>query len=157
LLYPSFSIAGIIIAPIEEISATADPETPPKNIEARMLIWANPPGIRPTITSAIFTRRVEIPPRAISTPAKMNRITANNGNEFMAVIIRWTIVVLSTSHIVIPATTEPIPIAKDIGIFINNNIRKIPIAKAMVIVCSLSKIEQGENTFQFLTNYKKNN
>src|SRR5512146_3187733 len=62
LLYPPFSIVGIIMAPMEEISATAEPETPPKNMQATMVMWARAPGIRPTITSASRTSRAETPP-----------------------------------------------------------------------------------------------
>jgi hypothetical protein len=40
------------MAPMDEISATAEPDTPPKNIQARIVMWANAPGIRPTSTSA---------------------------------------------------------------------------------------------------------
>ena len=39
-------------------------------MEARILICANPPGTRPTITSAMRTRRVETPPRAINDARK---------------------------------------------------------------------------------------
>src|SRR5699024_11383209 len=36
-LYPCLTIAGIIIVPVAEVSATAEPETPPKNILATTL------------------------------------------------------------------------------------------------------------------------
>ena len=36
-VYPCFSMAGINIDPIAEVSATADPDRPANNIEVKML------------------------------------------------------------------------------------------------------------------------
>src|SRR5512137_808300 len=87
-LYPPFSMVGIIMDPMDEISATAEPETPPKNMQARIVTWARAPGIRPTSTSASRTNRVETPPRANSVPLKMKKMTASNGNELTAESMR---------------------------------------------------------------------
>ena len=43
LEYPCFSIAGINIDPIAEVSATADPERPAKSIDERIFTCAKPP------------------------------------------------------------------------------------------------------------------
>src|SRR3954464_1448661 len=112
---PSFSIAGIIIAPIEDTSATAEPVTPPKNIEATQTICARLPGSQPTSTSAISTSRRAIPPRAISVPANTKKITASSGNVLIAVSMRWTIVALSTPGSSNVANTVETPTANEIG------------------------------------------
>ena len=82
--------------PIEETSATAEPVTPPKNIEATTTICARLPGSQPTSTSAMRTSRIATPPRAISVPAKTKKITASSGKVFSDVSMRWTMVALST-------------------------------------------------------------
>src|SRR3954471_16549399 len=108
-------MAGIIIAPMEDTSATADPVTPPKNIEATHTICARLPGSQPTSTSAISTRRRAMPPRAIRVPAKTKKITASSGNVLMAVSMRWTIVALSTPGSSRVANTVETPTANEIG------------------------------------------
>ena len=40
---------GIMMGPVEEMSATAEPETPPKNIESTQFTIASPPGTAPTM------------------------------------------------------------------------------------------------------------
>ncbi len=82
--------------PMVETSATAEPVTPPKNIEATQTICASAPGSQPTSTSAISTSRRAMPPRAISTPANTKKITASSGKVLIAVSMRWTMVALST-------------------------------------------------------------
>ena len=49
----------------------AEPDTPPKNSEDRMLTWPSPPRRRPTSDAARLMRRSEIPPRSMISPAKM--------------------------------------------------------------------------------------
>src|SRR5215218_3103007 len=101
--------------PIEETSATAEPVTPPKNIEATQTICARLPGSRPTSTSAIMTSRRAMPPRDISTPAKTKKMTASSGKVLIEVSMRWTIVALSTPGSSSVATTEAAPTANEIG------------------------------------------
>ena len=74
--------------PIEETSATAEPVTPPKNIEATQTICARLPGSQPTSTSAMLTRRLAMPPRDISTPVKTKKMTASSGKVLIAVSMR---------------------------------------------------------------------
>ena len=102
--------------PIEDTSATAEPVTPPKNIEATHTICARLPGSHPTSTSAIITRRRAMPPRAISVPANTKKITASNGKVLIAVSMRWTIVALSTPGSSRVANTVETPTANEIGI-----------------------------------------
>ena len=60
---------GIIIAPMDDVSATDEPEIPPKNIEARMFTAESPPRIHPTRIPAKSTIRRAMPPRAMIVPA----------------------------------------------------------------------------------------
>ena len=103
------------MAPIEETSATAEPVTPPKNIEATQTICARLPGSQPTRTSAMLTSRRAMPPRAIKVPAKTKKMTASSGKVLIAVNMRWTIVALSTPGRSKVAMTEATPTANEIG------------------------------------------
>ncbi len=47
---------------MEETSATADPDIPPKNILARTLTWARPPLTRPMRMLEKSINLLEIPP-----------------------------------------------------------------------------------------------
>src|SRR3954447_20095075 len=100
---------------MEDTSATADPVTPPKNIEATHTICARLPGNQPTNTSAISTRRRAMPPRAIRVPANTKKITASSGNVLIAVSMRWTMVALSTPGSSRVANTVETPTANEIG------------------------------------------
>ena len=103
------------MAPIEETSATAEPVTPPKNIEATQTICARLPGSQPTRTSAMLTSRRAMPPRAIKVPANTKKMTASSGKVLIAVNMRWTIVALSTPGSSKVAMTEATPTANEIG------------------------------------------
>ncbi len=56
---PLFSICGIITEPIAEVSATAEPEIPLRNVVASTLTAESPPRtrVKPTSTSAKATKR----------------------------------------------------------------------------------------------------
>ena len=64
-------IAGTRIEPIAEVSATDEPETPAKTMLETTEAWPSPPRQWPTTVSANSTSRFEMPPRAISSPARM--------------------------------------------------------------------------------------
>jgi hypothetical protein len=68
---PLFSICGIITEPIADVSATAEPEIPLRNVVASTLTTESPPRmrVRPTSTSAKATRRRAMPPSAMMAPA----------------------------------------------------------------------------------------
>ena len=126
------------MAPMDEISATAEPDTPPKNMQARMVTWAMAPGIRPTRTSASRTSRVETPPRARSVPAKMKKMTASSGNEFTAESMRWMMVEWSMSS-VSPASRAPSPMPKEIGRLMIMKTKKQKNAIPSVMMSPLSR------------------
>ena len=122
-----------MVAPIEETSATAEPETPPNSIEDSILIWASPPGSRPTTTSERRTRRMATPPLAISTPVNTKKITASSGKELMPINIRWTMVTLSTTNTLIAAQADAMPTANATGTPIKSRATKTPTRMRMVM------------------------
>ena len=67
--------------PTAAVSAAPDPDTPAKIMLARTAARQMPPRTRPTRATANFTRRSEIPPRSINSPARMKYGTAINGKE----------------------------------------------------------------------------
>src|ERR1700746_1188742 len=73
--YPVFSICGIITEPIAEVSATAEPEMPLRNVVASTLTIERPPRTRvnPTSTSANATSRRAMPPSAMIAPASTKK------------------------------------------------------------------------------------
>ena len=66
---------------MEAVSATDEPETPPKNVEAMMLTSANPPRSVPTNRRARLTRRLAIPPSAMMAPASTKNGMASSANS----------------------------------------------------------------------------
>ncbi len=74
--YPSFTIAGISAPPMAEVSATADPDTPAKNMDATILALARLPGTHPTKTRHKSKISSIIPTLDISSPARINIGTA---------------------------------------------------------------------------------
>ena len=76
----------------------AEPEMPPKSIEASTLTCARPPVKRPTHTSANFSRRLEMPPCAISSPIRIKNGMASRVNELSCLHICCTIVITGISR-----------------------------------------------------------
>src|SRR5699024_8753759 len=70
--YPSLNIVGISIPPIAAAAAMAVPVIAEKNTLLTMTTNANPPGIGPTMILENSIKRLDIPPLAIISPAKMN-------------------------------------------------------------------------------------
>ena len=79
---------GISMEPSEEVSATAEPEMPPKNMEARMLTCARPPRIHPTQALASVMSRREIPPWPMISPAKIKNGIASSEKDCTPFTIR---------------------------------------------------------------------
>jgi len=76
-------IIGIIIVPNDEVSATTDPETAPKNLLESTLTIAKPPLSRPTSTSARSSIRLAMPPSPMMLPAMMKKGIARKLNGRM--------------------------------------------------------------------------
>ena len=80
--------AGMVSDPIAAVSAAPEPDTPAKIMLARTAASESPPRMRPTSATANFTRRTEMPPRSINSPARMKYGTAIRGNESTMMNIR---------------------------------------------------------------------
>src|SRR5450432_2969233 len=80
---------GIITPPIADVSATGDPETPPKSVLAITLARPNPPFRCPTMLRAKSRILSAMPPCSISSPEKMKNGMARNENTFMPETIIW--------------------------------------------------------------------
>jgi len=81
---------GISIAPMEETSATAEPEIPPKNMEARIFTWARPPRTLPIRALAKPTSLREIPPWLMISPERMKKGIARREKELTPLTRRCT-------------------------------------------------------------------
>ena len=66
---------------MEEVSATAEPEMPPKNMDARIFTWARPPRIQPTKALASVMSRREMPPCPMISPARMKKGIASKEKD----------------------------------------------------------------------------
>ncbi len=64
--------------PMEAVSATEEPDTPAKNVEATTFTTASPPLMKPTSTVARLTRRVAMPPSAMMAPASTKKGMASS-------------------------------------------------------------------------------
>ena len=71
------------------MSATAEPEIPPKSMEEKTLTIPSPPRRAPTAAEAKRTRRMAMPPWNISSPAKMKKGIAIREKTLMPEMIRW--------------------------------------------------------------------
>ena len=87
--YPSFSSRGIITPPTAMDAATDEPDMEPNRVLPRILVWARPPGIKPTNSLAKLISFWAIPPEFIRTPHKMKKGTAINEKLSTPVIIFW--------------------------------------------------------------------
>src|SRR5471030_1624608 len=93
-LYPSRFIIGIITPPMADVSATGDPDTPPKSVDATTSASPSPPFQWPTRLRAKATILSAIPPCSISSPEKMKNGIARNENTFMPETIICTAVAM---------------------------------------------------------------
>ena len=97
-------MAGIITEPMAEASATADPVMPAKTMHEKIVAWASPPRIRPTIRSAKRRSPLVISPRSIRSPPRMKRGMARRGKASVPMNIFWGI---TTSGIPCMTRTPP--------------------------------------------------
>ena len=66
-------MAGMRILPRAEVSATEEPDMPPKIMEATMFTSPRPPWMGRRISMQKLMMRLVMPPVFISSPASMNR------------------------------------------------------------------------------------
>jgi hypothetical protein len=77
-------MALISTAPSDAMSATDEPEMPPKTTDEATFTCPMPPGNQPTAACAKSNMRSATPPRSISWPTSRNSGTATSRNEFIA-------------------------------------------------------------------------
>ena len=74
-----------MILPMAAVVAGQEPEMAAKIMEARMAAMDKPPLIPPTSRLAKFTNRLEMPPVAMTLPARMKKGIAIREKEFTEV------------------------------------------------------------------------
>ena len=128
--YPSLTMEGIRTFPRAEASATADPETPDRNISATMRVWAKPPRICPTRRLEKRTSRSVTPPRFIRSPARMKRGMAMCAGFSMVRIFnpfRSSGVLIGLTRLVkLRKPFSPIPSARTRVLFLISSNRALP-------------------------------
>ena len=112
--------------PIEETSATAEPEIPPKNIDARQFTCARPPRTRPIRALENAISRREIPPRLIISPESIKNGIAKSEKEFTPETMRCTIDISGILRYT-AVTTEEAKRVNVIGTLKINKAKKLPI------------------------------
>ena len=84
---------GIMTEPMAEVSATAEPERLPKNMQATELTMESPPGSRPTKTLAKSTIRLASPPAPSNCPVMMKKGIARREKALMP----WSVCCATTT------------------------------------------------------------
>jgi len=123
---------GMSIAPIEEVSAMAEPEIPPKNMLERTFTWARPPLIRPTMTFANLMSLLEIPPWDIISPAKIKKGIAIREKECMPFTMCSMTAIRGTCKYM-AVTMDDAARAKVMGILMTRKNTKEPISRVIAI------------------------
>ena len=77
--YPSLTMAGIRIPPMQDEHACAEPVMPPKNMLDTMPAWARLPGSRPISSMAKRMSFSVMPPRFMISPASIKNGIASRG------------------------------------------------------------------------------
>jgi len=117
-------ISGIRILPIEAVSATEEPDMPPKTMLAKMLTCPKAPWKFPSKIVAKFRILLVIPPSRIKIPANTKKGIAVKRKESAPDIILNVAIEEGRSWIKTPKVVL-INIAKPIGQpIINNNAKK---------------------------------
>jgi hypothetical protein len=112
---PFSFIIGMRKEPMAEQSATADPETPAKNMLVTILTWASPPFNRPTIISANPINLSVILAAFIKSPAKIKNGMAMNGKTSTPVNMRCAMIPREMPLAKDRKTSEDTPKQKAIG------------------------------------------
>ena len=92
------TICGISTEPIDAVSATDEPETPLKNVDAMTLTSARPPRTAPTKMRARLTRRTAMPPSAMIAPARTKNGIASS-EKLLTPLETWIITASSGTSI----------------------------------------------------------
>ena len=87
--YPFSFISGIMVEPMADALAMAEPDTAPNRADAPTVTEPSPPRDCPKADSAILTRRSAIPDRYIRSPANMKNGIAMRVNTLTPDAMRW--------------------------------------------------------------------
>jgi hypothetical protein len=109
---------------MEEVSATAEPEIPPKIMLASIFIRASPPRTQPIKELEKATIRSVIPPEFITAPARTKKGIAIRGKESIPPTILCTTIARGTFSSSNRKVRLEIPKDTAIGIPIRARIRK---------------------------------
>ena len=102
------------------MSATADPEIPPKMTLVTMLTWANPPRNRPHRTSQNSMSLSESPTLFMMSPARRKNGRASRAKLSMAEKNRWGSIVRRAGSPTLKKPNRAVrPMAKPMGTPIN--------------------------------------
>jgi len=126
---------GINIDPIDEVSATAEPDIPAKNILANIFTAANPPLILPMIILLKFTIRLAIPPLSIILPIRIKKGIQVSTKLLTPENILWNTIIRGKSAKKI-ANTAAIPNEKETGIPRIRSIKNVIISTRLIIALS---------------------
>jgi hypothetical protein len=108
------------------VSATAEPDTPPKNMLTTIFTAERPPGKNPTRASAKATNLFVTPPFSIICPANIKNGMARRSHEFAPAYILWITCIKGVYPSHNKAAAEDRARANDTGTFNNNSIINVP-------------------------------
>ena len=106
LLYPAFTISGIMMPPMAATVAGPEPEMAAKSMQVRMATMASPPVKLPRSELQKLISRREMPPPSMRLPATMNSGMASRGKESTEVNIRWATTSMGVEEAALMATKQ---------------------------------------------------
>ena len=116
-------------------SATAEPETPPMNVDRRMQTWASPPAIQETSTFEASISRSVIPVLFIMCPARTKSGTARSGKLCDALATCWTPMEIGMKPEFRKKEKPAMPMAKAIGMPSTKSPKKTMERSSMGVRC----------------------
>ncbi len=125
--------------PTAAVVAGPEPEIAPKNTQASAVEIARPPGIGPTIFSAICTSRFEIPAASISAPARTKQGSAMSGNA-VRFAKAFSIIILISMPSIKKHDIVAIPSATMMGLPISKRAKNTQKSTAPIIPGVISSI-----------------
>src|SRR5574341_674536 len=108
-------MAGIITDPMAEASATAEPVMPAKIMQEKIVAWASPPRMRPTMRSAKRRRPLVISPFSIRSPPRTKSGMANRGKASVPMNIFWGITTKGIPSMTRMPPSAVTPMARETG------------------------------------------
>ena len=127
--------------PMATEAATEEPEIMPKKVLPTILVWARPPGMRPTNTFAALISFCAMPPEFINTPHRMKNGTAINEKLSTPETIFWhaTNVIRSSESAEVPVMTEAIIMLMETGTLSASSRKNDPISSRAICKISINQ------------------